>query len=222
MRSALFPHAVSLGNYRDCSFATDGEGTFTPLDDAKPFIGVVGIAQKVSEQRLELLIDRNNLPRAIKALMAAHPYEDPAYDLYPLLNEGEKMGLGRIGQLTNSVSLADFAGQIKNTLSAPGLRYVGDPSAILSKVALCSGSGASLLREAVRAGADVLVTGDVKYHEARDAQELGIALVDAGHFPTEIIMVAEMTEQIGIALCAAGYKGCKVMPCLVEADPFRI
>jgi dinuclear metal center YbgI/SA1388 family protein len=221
MRSALSPYAESIGNYSDCSFAAGGEGTFTPLDGADPFIGAIGIHQKVAEQRLELLVGRNNLPRAIKALMSAHPYEDPAYDVYPLLNEGEKFGLGRIGHLSNKVSLADFARQIKKTLSAPGLRYVGDPSASLSKVAICSGSGASLLREAVRAGADVMVTGDVKYHEARDAQDLGIGLIDAGHFHTEIIMVEEMAERIGSALCAVGYKDCQVVPCLVETDPFR-
>jgi len=222
IRSALFPYAESLGNYRDCSFAAGGEGTFTPLDGAEPFIGAVGIPQKVAEQRFEQLVDRKNLPRAIKALMAAHPYEEPAYDFYPLLNEGEKFGLGRIGHLSNKVSLADFARQIKKTLSAPGLRYVGNPSSSLSKVAVCGGSGASLVREAVRAGADVLVTGDVKYHEARDAQDLGIALIDAGHFNTEIIMVEEMTGQLGTALCAAGFKDCKVLPCLIETDPFKM
>ncbi|MEI6207405.1 MAG: Nif3-like dinuclear metal center hexameric protein [Desulfuromonadales bacterium] len=221
IRSVLFPYVAPMGKYRDCSFATEGDGTFTPLDGAEPFIGTVGIAQKVSEQRLELLVDRKNLPRAIKALMAAHPYEEPAYDVYSLLNEGEKQGLGRIGYLSDPVSLAEFAGRIKKSLFAPGLRYVGDPSARLLKVALCSGSGASLLREAVRAGADVLVTGDVKYHEARDAQDLGIAMIDAGHFATEVIMVAEITEQIGRTLCAAGYRDCQVMPCLIETDPFR-
>jgi len=221
VRSALFPYSESPGNYRDCSFATVGEGTFTPLDGAEPFIGAIGVPQKVAEQRFELLVDRRNLPRTIKALMAAHPYEDPAYDVYSLLNEGEKLGLGRTGYLPDTVSLADFAGQIKKNLSAPGVRYVGEPSTLLSKVALCSGSGASLLHEAVRAGADVLVTGDVKYHEAREAQELGIALIDAGHFPTEIIMVTEITEKIGTALCAAGYKDCQVVSCSVETDPFR-
>ncbi len=173
------------------------------------------------EQRLELLLESRNLPRAIKAMLAAHPYEEPAFDVYPLRNEGEKLGLGRIGKLPESLSLADFAGQIRKILPAAGLRYVGDPSAAVSKVALCSGSGASLLRDAARAGADVLVTGDVKYHEAREAQELGIALIDAGHFHTEIIMAAEMTDQIEAALCSAGYKNCQVLPCQVETDPFR-
>ncbi|MBC7961440.1 MAG: Nif3-like dinuclear metal center hexameric protein [Steroidobacteraceae bacterium] len=222
VRNALFPHTRSLGNYRDCSFAANGEGTFLPLEGAEPFIGTVGTRQKVSEERLELLVERTNLSRAIKALLSSHPYEEPAYDLYPLLNDGEKLGLGRVGRLPETLSLAEYAGQIKAALSAPGLRYVGDPAARISKVALCSGSGASLLREAVRAGADLLVTGDVKYHEARDAQDLGIALIDAGHFPTEIIMVAAIVEQLGRALAEAGCGECQVLPCCVENDPFRM
>ncbi|MDO9067646.1 MAG: Nif3-like dinuclear metal center hexameric protein [Deltaproteobacteria bacterium] len=221
MRSALLPYVESQGNYSDCSFSTIGEGTYTPLDGAEPYIGVVGIPQRVSEQRLEMLVERGNLPRAVKALMAAHPYEEPAYDIYSLLNEGKKQGLGRIGHLSETVSLADFAAQIKSVLNSAGLRYVGDPSSRVSKVAICCGSGASLLREAFRTGADILVTGDVKYHDARDAQDIGIALIDAGHFSTEIIMVAEMAERIGTALHASGYKDCQVIQCCTETDPFR-
>jgi dinuclear metal center YbgI/SA1388 family protein len=222
VRSALFPYLKSQGNYRDCSFAASGEGTFLPLEGADPFIGTVGSQQKVSEERLELLVERSNLARAVKALLASHPYEEPAYDIYPLINEGEKLGLGRIGRLSDAVTLSNYAGQIKKILSAPGLRYVGEPAAIISKVALCSGSGASLLREAARAGADVLVTGDVKYHDARDAQDLGIALIDAGHFSTEIIMVEEMVERLGQAIDNSGWRECHVLPCLMESDPFRI
>ncbi len=222
VRCALFPHVQSLGNYRDCSFAAAGEGTFTPLEGAEPFIGVVGTRQSVAEARLEVLVERGNLPRVIKALLASHPYEEPAYDIYPLLNEGEKLGLGRVGRLPEAVSLADFAGRLKTALSAPGLRYVGDPQAKISKVALCSGSGASLLHEALRVGADVLVTGDVKYHEARNAQDMGVALIDAGHFSTEILMVEDVTERLGRTLAAAGYDGCQVVPCRIEIDPFKI
>jgi dinuclear metal center YbgI/SA1388 family protein len=222
LRSALFPFAAMQGNYRDCSFAAEGMGTFTPLDGAEPFTGTVEELAKVSEERLELLIERAQLPRAVKALLAAHPYEEPAFDVYPLLNEGEKLGLGRVGRLPEPLTLAEYAGQLKKVLSAPALRFVGDPEARISKVALCSGSGASLLREAARSGADVLVTGDVKYHEARDAEDLGMALIDAGHFPTEIIMVNEITERLGRALAKAGFMDCRVEACRTESDPFRI
>ncbi|MEI7817259.1 MAG: Nif3-like dinuclear metal center hexameric protein [Desulfuromonadales bacterium] len=222
LRSALFPFVAQQGNYRDCSFAADGIGTFSPLEGAKPFAGTVGIMAKEHEERLELLLERAQLPRAVKALLAVHPYEEPAFDIYPLLNEGEKLGIGRIGRLPLPVTLAEYVNTLKNVLSAPALRYVGDPETLISKVALCSGSGSSLLRDAVRSGADLLVTGDVKYHEARDAEDLGMALIDAGHFPTEIIMVHEITERLGRALVASGYTDCQVEACRTETDPFNI
>ena len=222
VRSALFGFAVKQGNYRDCSFATSGVGAFTPLEGAEPFTGTVEKLATVNEERLEILIGRGQLPRAVKALLAAHPYEEPAFDIYPLMNEGEKFGLGRIGRLPEATTLGEYAGQLKKVLSSPALRYVGDPMTKISKVALCSGSGASLLREAVRSGADLLVTGDVKYHEAREAEDLGLALIDAGHFPTEIIMVDDITVRLGRALVSAGYTNCSVEACRTEMDPFRI
>ena len=222
VRTALFPLAEALGNYRDCSFSASGEGTFTPLAGATPFIGSVGSLAKTPEQRLELLVKRSSLPRAVKALLTAHPYEEPAFDIYPLLNEGTPLGLGRIGSLAEQTNLADYAEWIKKTLNAPGLRYVGDPASAVKKVALCSGSGASLLREAARCGADVLVTGDVKYHDARDALDLGIALIDAGHFPSEIIMVDDVAERLGRQLAEAGYGNCCTVPCRIECDPLRV
>lgn len=222
LRSALFPFCATKGTYRDCSFAGSGVGTFTPLDGAEPFTGTVGVLARVPEERLEVQILRTQMSRAVKALLAAHPYEEPAFDIYPLLNEGEKLGLGRVGCLSESLTLAEYADRLKKILSAPALRYVGDPDTRIAKVALCSGSGASLLRDAARSGADLLVTGDVKYHEARGAEDLGIALIDAGHFPTEIIMVNEVTERLGRALAIAGYTDCRVEACRTEMDPFRI
>jgi dinuclear metal center YbgI/SA1388 family protein len=222
LRTALFPFAAPLGNYRDCSFTAGGTGTFTPLEGAKPFSGTVGKLALVAEERLEMLIERSQLPRAIKTLLSVHPYEEPAFDIYPLLNEGEKLGLGRIGRLSHPQTLAEYAAYIKHVLSAPALRYVGKPAAAISKVALCSGSGASLLQDAARAGADVLVTGDVKYHEARDAEDLGIALIDAGHFPTEILMVTEIVERLRQTLAGNGYAQCHVEAYRMETDPFHL
>ncbi len=222
VRAALFPFTVQQGNYRDCSFAAGGVGTFTPLEGASPYSGSVGVPAQVPEERLEVLVSRAEVARAVKALLGAHPYEEPAFDIFPLLNEGEKLGLGRIGRLAEPVPLAEYADRLRKVLSAPTLRYVGDPAARISKVALCSGSGASLLRDAARSGADLLVTGDVKYHEARDAEDLGLAVIDAGHFPTEILMVQDITERLGRALAKAGYTECQITACQTEHDPFRI
>jgi len=221
VRRALFPYTENIGAYQDCTFSTSGEGTFTPQDGAKPFIGTVGETEHTSEQRLELLVSRPVLARAIKVLLAVHPYEEPAFDVYPLMNEGKKLGLGRVGCLATTISLNEFAEQVGVALGMNGLRYVGNPTAQVKKVALCSGSGASLLHIAARTGADVLVTGDVKYHDARDAEDLGLALIDAGHFHTEIIMVAAVSNKLKLMLKEAGFENCEVMPSSVETDPFK-
>jgi len=221
LRSALLPHAESLGAYRDCSFAAPGEGTFTPLEGATPHIGSVGTREKVREYRLELLVDRTHLAQTLKALVAAHPYEEPAFDVYPLHNDGAKLGLGRTGYLAEATTLAEYANRVATQLSAPGVRFVGNPAAKVKKVAICSGGGASVMQTASRSGADVLVTGDVKYHEARDAEDLGIALIDAGHFPTEIIMAAAVQKQLQQKLMDAGFDGCRVTASQTENDPFH-
>ncbi|HEY3307697.1 MAG TPA: Nif3-like dinuclear metal center hexameric protein [Desulfuromonadaceae bacterium] len=221
VRRALLPLTERLGSYSDCSFAAPGEGTFTPLEGAAPFIGSIGVLEQVREQRVEFLISRNNLARAIKTLLAAHPYQEPAFDIYPLLNTGKKLGLGRIGRLSEPTTLAAFATTVANRLQTKGLRYVGAGDRQINKVALCSGSGASFLNAAVRAGADCLVTGDVKYHEAREAEDLGITLIDAGHFPSEQIMVAEVTGRLEQILVKTGYSDCHVLPCTIEQDPFK-
>jgi dinuclear metal center YbgI/SA1388 family protein len=221
IRTSLLPHGESLGAYRDCSFAAAGEGTFTPQEGAAPFVGTVGVRETVREYRLEFLVDRSNLSRAVKSLMAAHPYEEPAFDVYPLHNQGSVLGLGRIGSLAEATTLAAYASLTAERLQAPGTRFVGDPAAPVRKVAVCSGSGASVMREALRAGADVLVTGDVKYHDARDAEDLGIALIDAGHFPTEIIMAAAVRDRLQQMLPEAGFTGCRLQACVIQNDPFR-
>lgn len=220
VRRAVFPFAENLGVYQDCSFSTGGEGTFTPQEGANPFIGKVGVRQHTIEQRLEVLVSKSMLSRAVKSMLAAHPYEEPAFDVYPLLNEGKKLGLGRIGRLSSPVVLADFAAQVADVLGVNGLRYVGQPDTEVKKVAICSGSGASLLQSASRSGADVLVTGDVKYHEARDAQDAGVALIDAGHFHTEILMVKAVSDRLDQMLKEAGFDLCELIPCDVETDPF--
>lgn len=220
VRAALFPFILSSGDYKDCSFCTQGEGTFTPGLSAQPFIGNSGIFEKVAEQRLELLLDRTMLSKALHKLQGIHPYEEPVYDIYPLLNQGEKLGLGRIGKLENSQTLYKYAQYVAQQLETKTVRYVGNPDKIITKIALCSGSGTSLIREAVRGGADVLVTGDVKYHDARDAEALGLALIDAGHFGTEIIMARAVQKQLQQQLFDRGYTSCEVTTCKVEYDPF--
>lgn len=217
---SLFRFSGAVGNYRDCSFRTAGIGTFRPLEGAQPFIGQVGIREAVAENRVEVLLRKGDINAALNALRKAHPYEEPAFDLYPLLNRGDARGLGRIGQLQEATTLAEFAAAVKERLGVAGARFVGEPGRMVRKVALCGGSGVSLLREAHWQGADVLVTGDVKYHEARDAEALGLALIDAGHFATELPMVRGVVERLGDELRSRGVVA-EVIAYEGEREPFR-
>jgi dinuclear metal center YbgI/SA1388 family protein len=221
VRTALLPHGLSIGNYRDCSFAASGDGTFLPIEGARPSIGEVGRLEQVAERRLELLISRDSISKVLRQLMAVHPYEEPAYDLYPLLNEGQPVGLGRIGRLAAPYSMEQYAAVVAKGLGCKQVRCSGARVDAVRKVALCSGSGASLLRDAARAGADLLVTGDVKYHDAREAEALGIGLIDAGHFATEVIMVEAVSSRLKDELAELRLEA-EVIAYGGESDPFRI
>lgn len=215
----LLPFSHLSGNYAECSFTTSGQGTFKPLAGASPYIGAVGKRESVEEARLELLISKADLQPALKALHKAHPYEEPAFDMAPLLNAGLHSGLGRIGLLEEAPRLKDFAGSVKKCLGTPTLKIVGNPEQRIGKLAICGGSGASLLHDAAREGADLFLTGDIKYHEAREAQALGIALIDAGHFATERLMIDGLARQLEKELGQRRYD-VKVFRCTAESDPF--
>ncbi|MGM0368816.1 MAG: Nif3-like dinuclear metal center hexameric protein [Bacillota bacterium] len=185
-----------LGNYSHCFFYQSGTGTFKPLTGTSPHQGTVGQVNKVDEYRLETIIKADNISRVISKLQQVHPYEEVAYDLYPVENEGQKFGLGRIGYLDNGLKLEDYIEQIKVNLDLDSLKFVGDLEQQINKVALCSGSGSDLIKTAAARGVDLFITGDVKYHEAQLAEELGINLVDAGHYGTEKIMKEAMTDYL--------------------------
>ncbi|MHC1696583.1 MAG: Nif3-like dinuclear metal center hexameric protein [Geobacteraceae bacterium] len=217
---ALFRFSGILGNYSECSFRVEGLGTFTPHEGAAPFLGSIGTREYAAETRIELLLRKADVEQALAALRSVHPYEEPAVDVYPLLNDGARRGLGRIGTLEQPLSLEQFVSRIKEEFAVEGLRYVGDGNRMLGKVALCGGSGSSLLREAHSQGADVLVTGDVKYHDAHEALALGVALVDLGHFASELPMVEGLVSRLESELRARNFVA-ELMVCTGEKDPFR-
>lgn len=216
---AFSPFMAPLGNYRDCSFQGDGVGRFTPVAGANPFVGTVGVRHLEMESRLEFLLPKERLTAAVAALKGAHPYEEPAFDIYPVLNQGAVRGMGRIGVLPEATTAGEYARLVRERLSAGGVRLVGEPGRRVKKVALCGGSGASLLHEAVRKGADLLVTGDLKYHEAREAEALGIAVLDAGHFATELPMVRGLTDALKRQVAAKKFE-VEVVAYQGEREPF--
>jgi dinuclear metal center YbgI/SA1388 family protein len=187
--------AGHIGHYSHCAFATAGTGTFLPLADTHPFIGQQGQLAKVPEVRLETILPEQLVLQVVQAMVAVHPYEEVAYDLYPLNNQGKVTGLGRIGMI-EPLSLQNFIAVVKKQLHIDAVNVIGRPDLLISKVAVCGGSGASLIEQAQSSGADVFVTGDVKYHDALDAAALGIAVIDAGHYATEQPIVAVLASYL--------------------------
>lgn len=185
-----------IDNYSDCSFYYSGTGCFKPLNNANPFIGQHGQLAKVEETRIETIMPAKIQNRIIKAMLKAHPYEVPAYEIIPIHNVFKENGLGRIGKLNEPISLIDFAQNIKQNLPGDTFRFVKGNDKLVKKVALCSGAGIDFLDKAHMKGADTYVTGDVKYHEAQHAQELGINLIDAGHFGTELPVVESLAHYL--------------------------
>lgn len=179
--------AGHIGNYSDCTFNTDGKGTFRPLEGTNPFIGEFDKLEVVDEVKIETIVPQRILGGVISAMIKAHPYEEVAYDLYKLENKGSAVGLGRIAALKESMSLKELSMMIKEKLNMDALRFVGSLDTNIKKVAVVTGSGADLAKKAQRSGADVLITGDVKYHDAQDAIDAGMCIIDCNHFESEDI-----------------------------------
>lgn len=177
--------AGCIGKYSKSGFRVTGVGTFLPGADTSPFIGRQNQFTRVEETRIESVAPASLAQKIIAAIVAVHPYEEVAYDVYPLNNEWTIGGLGRVGNLESPMRLADFAHNVRTALQADGLRVVGDPNSFVQRVAVCGGAGMEVAKDAVQQGAQVLVTGDIRYHDAQEAQSIGLNLVDAGHFATE-------------------------------------
>lgn len=183
--------AGALGDYDRCAWTVEGTGTFRPLPGAHPTLGRVGEIEIVPEARVEMVVAARRRADVVAALRAAHPYEEPAFDLLAQAPLPSRRGTGRIGELPSAMSLAAFTAYVAARLPSTvwGVRAAGDPARVVRTVAVCGGSGGSLAALARRAGADVLLTADLKHHpvveEVSERGADGIALVDAAHWATE-------------------------------------
>ncbi|MFW5991844.1 MAG: Nif3-like dinuclear metal center hexameric protein [Halanaerobiaceae bacterium] len=190
VKEAIFTKGAGfIGNYSHTSFRTEGEGTFKPATDTQPFTGKKGKVNKVREMRLETIAPAGKVERVVKALVKAHPYEEVAYDIYPLDNREDVYGLGRIGKLSEKVRFSSYMDKISRVLDRDYIRYTGSLDKEIKKVAVCNGAGADLISRAAARGADLFVTGDIKYHEAQLSERLGVMLVEAGHYESEVMVI---------------------------------
>jgi dinuclear metal center YbgI/SA1388 family protein len=213
--------AGRFGNYSCCSFTSEGTGTFMPEEGAIPFSGRINEVSKEKETKIEALVLKNNLTETIRLLKDNHPYETMAYDVYPVVTEIGMQGLGRVGILEEEVSLAELAADIKKKMALMNVRTAGDPNLAVKKVAVCSGSGSSLMDAFLLSGAQVYVSGDLKYHDARIVEESGRSLIDIGHFGSEHIVVKALSEIITNELKKRSLH-VEVDTCGAEKDPFTI
>ena len=184
-----------IGEYQSCSFRVSGKGTFRGSKRARPAIGKPLKFEEVEEVRLEMMLPRSRVTAVVAAMKSVHPYEEVAYDLYALANGNPNFGMGAIGNLTRSATLRSFLGEVKKVLHADSLRYTGSLSQKVNRVAVCGGSGSELLEDAIRANADVYVTADIRYHTFQSAKGR-IALVDAGHFETEHLVLQSIADRL--------------------------
>ncbi len=191
VREALFEAgAGKIGNYDSCSFSSDGFGTFRGLDNAHPFVGNLNELHTEPEVRLEMIFPLILKSKIINALLSAHPYEEVAYDIIPLHNEWNQAGAGIIGELENEENEEELLKKIKSVFNCNLIRHTKLTGRKVRKIALCGGSGISLLKYAIIANAEIYITADVKYHDFIEAENR-IVLADIGHFESE-----QFTKQI--------------------------
>ena len=189
--------AGQIGEYKDCSFQVDGTGTFTPSEKANPYIGERGKQQSEQEARVEVILPAFQSNRILNALKKAHPYEEVAYYLSSLENENQEVGAGMVGVLEEPMDAEIFLDYLMEKMNLKTFKHTALAKTKIQKIAVCGGAGIFLLSDAKRAGADVFITSDVKYHEFFDADGQ-LILCDIGHYESEIFtkeLLGELLSQ---------------------------
>lgn len=207
--------AGRIGAYERCAFLSPGTGTFEPGRGARPAVGEPGRREQVREFRIEMVCPRSLVTQVISAMRTVHPYEEPAYDVYPLEQPSGRRGYGRAGKLPNATTLSAFAQDVADKLNTQ-VRIVGKPEAVVERVSVVPGRGGAHLLEAGNSQ-DVVVTGEVKHDEAISARTADINVIVAGHYASERPVVPRLAEYLRGQLRAE----VELIESSVCTDPFR-
>jgi dinuclear metal center YbgI/SA1388 family protein len=208
--------AARIGDYQRCSFRSEGTGTFLPREGADPYLGAPGREERVPEVRLETVAAGSLLPAVLRAVRAAHPYEEPAIDVVPLRGAALGGGVGAVGDLPGPEPLADALERVRRALRPSWVRVAGPRRKTVRRVAIVGGSGAEFAGAAREAGADLYVTGDVKYHQALEAEAAGMPVADIGHGSGERWILPEFRRVL-----RARFPGALGIRVLMEDEPLR-
>ncbi|MFN3874910.1 MAG: Nif3-like dinuclear metal center hexameric protein [Flavobacteriales bacterium] len=197
VRQALFrAGAGTISNYDECSFNLEGTGTFRAGEGANPYAGERGMRHSEPETRIEVIFPVHRQGAIIAAMIDAHPYEEVAYDLYPLTNDHPGIGSGLLGEWDSPLPEADFLANLKQVFDLQVIRHTKTLGRPIRKVALCGGSGAFLIGAAIASGADAYITGDVKYHAFFEADGR-LLLADIGHYGSERFTMHLIQRRLG-------------------------
>lgn len=205
--------AGRIGHYSNCAFRSAGTGTFLGDEHSNPAIGTAGKPETVNEIRLEMVYPIWKEPAVIQALHQSHPYETPAFQIISTENESVDTGAGAIGTLPSPQSLAQVASRVKHTLGSEGLRFAGNQDQVIQTVAVCGGSGSDLIGKARQAGADCLVTADLKYHQYFESDDR-FGLIDSGHYETESVVLEPLKSTL-----TGAFPGLQVQVTTINTNP---
>ncbi len=212
---ALFDNGAGcIGNYDSCSYTMEGEGSFRAGDSSNPFVGAHGELHRGPERRIEVIIPTWRVGRAVSAMVAAHPYEEPAYDVIPLANADRYAGSGVIGDI-DPINYGVFIERLKSAYGTPCVRCSGRLDSTVSRGAFCGGSGAFLVEDAIAAGADAYVTGDVKYHDFTGAAGR-IRIADVGHYESE-----QCAKEIFSEIIRAKFPNLRIVYSTTDINPIN-
>ena len=205
--------AGNIGEYTECSFRLAGTGTFRGSDKSNPAVGQKGRREEVGEYRLEMVCPENRLPEVVAALRKAHSYEEPAFDLYAL-TVPPGVGEGRLGRLPEPTPLVEVAKGLRRALKCGPVQVVGDAERPVRDIAIVCGAGGEMMQDAIRAKADVFVTGEMRYHDYLAADAAGLGLILPGHHATERCGVEDLAERL-----RAEWPDLDIWASETEADP---
>ena len=198
VRQALWNAGAGvIGNYQNCSFQLHGTGTFYGSEGANPAVGQAGQLEQVEEVRLEVVCPLKLLERALTALRTAHPYEEPAVDVFTVKKVEERSGAGRAGRLPNPVTLAELNRTVAAIFKQSCVPFVGDPSRIVERLGIACGSAAEFLKDTHRAGCQAFLTGEARFHSCLEARELGVGMILPGHYATERFSMESLAKRLG-------------------------
>ena len=207
--------AGAIGNYSNCSFKSQGQGSFKPMAGAKPSVGSKGKLEKVEEIKFETIVSGDKIEAVVAAMRLSHRYEEPAFDVIKLSDIENKFGLGRMGELEKPTKVVEIVKSIKKATGCKVIGIVGDDKKVVEKAAVCAGTCGKILNQVIAGGCDLYLTGELKHHEALVAQEAGLTAICLSHTVSERFMLKKLAKKLKKSL-----KDVKIQVSKKDKDPF--